>query len=373
MSDENSPIEQELARKRRGRCWLSHFFGPDLPAFGGQIERQKLPRRLPEPCCVCARYGKDTEFILTFRVLLVIQPKSSHFIRPSRSPSKTMQASPQRPVITICTHALQPSSSPDIPPAALSDASSPPWTTEPDSASPQASLCNSPDFDSHVGLATTEDSSNKPRKSPVTTTHKTTDASPEWPLALSRSCQPNDVRGSAASTSPSESSTSPSSSIPTLSTPTSPAPPTPTAHVARNTPYLHPHAQSYAALAAATASRASQPFTRWLPGDDTPADQKKRENPSSSSADKSPTAPKRRKTWVHALEKSLFTPEEIVSLSAPVRRSIYTASLEAHVDKLHNQLLEMGLFPVPFEKLEPYRGLNSKTAKVGVICSVLGT
>lgn len=43
---------------------------------------------------------------------------------------------------------------------------------------------------------------------------------------------------------------------------------------------------------------------------------------------------------------------------------MYTASMEAHVDALHEQLLEYALFPVPFERLDPYRGLNSKTAKV---------
>lgn len=51
-------------------------------------------------------------------------------------------------------------------------------------------------------------------------------------------------------------------------------------------------------------------------------------------------------------------------MGAPNRRSIYVASLEAHVDSLHAQLLTLGLYPVPFEKLERYRGLNSKTAKV---------
>ncbi|KAI0778539.1 hypothetical protein BD413DRAFT_466061 [Trametes elegans] len=74
-------------------------------------------------------------------------------------------------------------------------------------------------------------------------------------------------------------------------------------------------------------------------------------------------AGKRRKMWNHALEKMLFTPQEISTMGAPHRRTIYTASLEAHVDRLHEQLLGLALFPVPFEKLEPYRGLNSKTAK----------
>ncbi|KAI0375358.1 hypothetical protein BV20DRAFT_1048510 [Pilatotrama ljubarskyi] len=74
-------------------------------------------------------------------------------------------------------------------------------------------------------------------------------------------------------------------------------------------------------------------------------------------------AGKRRKMWNHALEKMLFTPQEISTMGAPHRRTIYTASLEAHVDRLHEQLLSLSLFPVPFDKLEPYRGLNSKTAK----------
>ncbi|KAH9937121.1 uncharacterized protein B0H18DRAFT_867788, partial [Fomitopsis serialis] len=72
---------------------------------------------------------------------------------------------------------------------------------------------------------------------------------------------------------------------------------------------------------------------------------------------------KRRKMWNHALEKSVFTPQEISTMGAPHRRTIYTASLEAHIDRLHTQLLNYALFPVPFEKLECFRGLNTKTAK----------
>ena len=67
-----------------------------------------------------------------------------------------------------------------------------------------------------------------------------------------------------------------------------------------------------------------------------------------------------RKIWNHALEKSLFTPEEIATLGAPNRRAIYIASLERHVDELHAELQELGMYPVPFEALEPYTGLNSK-------------
>ncbi|KAJ4486224.1 hypothetical protein J3R30DRAFT_1472031 [Lentinula aciculospora] len=72
---------------------------------------------------------------------------------------------------------------------------------------------------------------------------------------------------------------------------------------------------------------------------------------------------KRRKIWNHALEKSLFNPFELSSLGAPHRRTIYMASLEAHVDRLHAQLLSLGYWPVSFESLEPFKGLNSKTAK----------
>ena len=69
--------------------------------------------------------------------------------------------------------------------------------------------------------------------------------------------------------------------------------------------------------------------------------------------------------WNHALEKSLFTPEEIAALGAPNRRAIYTASLENHVEALHVQLRELGIHVVPPHMLEQYRGLNSKTARVG--------
>ncbi|KAJ3524135.1 hypothetical protein NMY22_g11138 [Coprinellus aureogranulatus] len=72
---------------------------------------------------------------------------------------------------------------------------------------------------------------------------------------------------------------------------------------------------------------------------------------------------KRRKIWNHALEKHIFSPFEISTIGAPIRRTIYTASLEAHIDDLHAQLLELGFYPIPFHELEPYKGLNSKTAK----------
>ncbi|TFK57220.1 hypothetical protein OE88DRAFT_111614 [Heliocybe sulcata] len=72
---------------------------------------------------------------------------------------------------------------------------------------------------------------------------------------------------------------------------------------------------------------------------------------------------KRRRIWNHALEKSLFSAHELSTMGAPHRRTIYTASLEAHVDRLHAQLISIGFYPIPFEKLDPFKGLNSKTAK----------
>lgn len=39
-------------------------------------------------------------------------------------------------------------------------------------------------------------------------------------------------------------------------------------------------------------------------------------------------------------------------------------SLEAHIDRLHSQLLGLNLYPIPIEDLRPYKGLNCKTAKV---------
>ncbi|KAL0580393.1 hypothetical protein V5O48_001638 [Marasmius crinis-equi] len=72
---------------------------------------------------------------------------------------------------------------------------------------------------------------------------------------------------------------------------------------------------------------------------------------------------KRRKIWNHVLEKHIFSPYELSTLGAPHRRTIYLASLEAHIDKLHEQLLSFGSWPVAFDDLEPFKGLNSKTAK----------
>ena len=100
-------------------------------------------------------------------------------------------------------------------------------------------------------------------------------------------------------------------------------------------------------------------------------------------AKKNATGAKRRKIWNHALEKSVFNAHEMcvdivqfppdithqlagdrATMGAPHRRTIYIATLEAHIDCLHAQLLAIGLYPVPFERLEPFKGLNCKTAKV---------
>ncbi|KAL5534146.1 hypothetical protein ACEPAG_607 [Sanghuangporus baumii] len=70
-----------------------------------------------------------------------------------------------------------------------------------------------------------------------------------------------------------------------------------------------------------------------------------------------------RRMWTHSLEKYIFTPHEIATLGTPHRRTIYSASLEAHIDRLHSQLLGVGLYPVHFDDLEVYRGLNCKIAK----------
>ncbi|KAI0788588.1 hypothetical protein C8Q75DRAFT_768980 [Abortiporus biennis] len=72
---------------------------------------------------------------------------------------------------------------------------------------------------------------------------------------------------------------------------------------------------------------------------------------------------KRRRMWNHALEKMVFKPRELSTLTAPQRRKIYTATLEAHVDRLHKKLDAMGLFPVPADELDRYYGLNSKMVK----------
>ncbi|KIK71068.1 hypothetical protein GYMLUDRAFT_145447, partial [Collybiopsis luxurians FD-317 M1] len=71
----------------------------------------------------------------------------------------------------------------------------------------------------------------------------------------------------------------------------------------------------------------------------------------------------RRKIWNHALEKNLFDPYELAALGAPHRRTIYLASLEAHVERLHVELLRLGFWPVSFEQVDSFKGLNSKTAK----------
>ncbi|KAI0313187.1 hypothetical protein OF83DRAFT_1032231, partial [Amylostereum chailletii] len=75
------------------------------------------------------------------------------------------------------------------------------------------------------------------------------------------------------------------------------------------------------------------------------------------------SASKRCKIWHHSLERLVFSPGEIASMGPCHRRTIYMASLEAYIDTLHAQLIDNRLYPVPFSSLEPFRGLNCKTAK----------
>jgi hypothetical protein len=50
-------------------------------------------------------------------------------------------------------------------------------------------------------------------------------------------------------------------------------------------------------------------------------------------------------------------------LRAAHRRPIYISSLEAHVDRLHAQLIDHGLYPIPFADLAPFKGMSSKIVK----------
>ncbi|KAF4572878.1 hypothetical protein EYR36_007388 [Pleurotus pulmonarius] len=72
---------------------------------------------------------------------------------------------------------------------------------------------------------------------------------------------------------------------------------------------------------------------------------------------------KRRRIWNHALEKSVFSPLQLSTVGAQDRRPIYVASLEAHIDRLHEQLKSIACYPVREDQLAPYIGLHSKVAK----------
>jgi hypothetical protein len=50
-------------------------------------------------------------------------------------------------------------------------------------------------------------------------------------------------------------------------------------------------------------------------------------------------------------------------MGAPQRRTVYIASLEAHVDQLHSRMYDIGVFPIDITSLDRFKGLNSKTAK----------
>ncbi|KAJ6575189.1 hypothetical protein B0H19DRAFT_1254782 [Mycena capillaripes] len=72
-----------------------------------------------------------------------------------------------------------------------------------------------------------------------------------------------------------------------------------------------------------------------------------------------------RRMWNHALERPLFNILELTTLGLTQRRPIYIASLEAHIDRLHTQLLSLGTeyFPIDLVELEHLKGLNSKICK----------
>ncbi|KAF8332897.1 hypothetical protein F5887DRAFT_995517 [Amanita rubescens] len=61
-----------------------------------------------------------------------------------------------------------------------------------------------------------------------------------------------------------------------------------------------------------------------------------------------------RRIWNHVLEKVIFSPNELLTLRVPYRRTIYVASLEAHIDCLHAQIKEIGFWPVAFDESEHY-------------------
>ncbi len=46
------------------------------------------------------------------------------------------------------------------------------------------------------------------------------------------------------------------------------------------------------------------------------------------------------------------------------RQTIYTASLEAHIDHLHEQLAALDKLPIDPQELAMFEGLNNRAAKV---------
>ncbi|KAJ3927022.1 MAG: hypothetical protein NXY57DRAFT_664799 [Lentinula lateritia] len=72
---------------------------------------------------------------------------------------------------------------------------------------------------------------------------------------------------------------------------------------------------------------------------------------------------KRRRQWHHVFDRSLFNALEFSNTSARLRRTIYLASLEAHVDGLHAQLSSLGYPLVSPEPMEAHKDLHGKTAK----------
>ncbi|KZS93094.1 hypothetical protein SISNIDRAFT_466442 [Sistotremastrum niveocremeum HHB9708] len=71
-----------------------------------------------------------------------------------------------------------------------------------------------------------------------------------------------------------------------------------------------------------------------------------------------------RKPWHHALEREIFTEEEIQNISVNHRRTIYLSSLEKRVEGMHKQLSAAHKYPVPSSKLEPWCTLKTKASRM---------
>ena len=56
-----------------------------------------------------------------------------------------------------------------------------------------------------------------------------------------------------------------------------------------------------------------------------------------------------------------------------LRRATYQASLEAHIDRLNEQLRQMNIHPVSPQRLNEFSGMNQRVAKVSICGGILAT
>ncbi|KDR73786.1 hypothetical protein GALMADRAFT_142224 [Galerina marginata CBS 339.88] len=112
-----------------------------------------------------------------------------------------------------------------------------------------------------------------------------------------------------------------------------------------------------------------KPLPRTMPFvDSTVAEGNTTHSGNTSTHSKGKAKPRQRQPWPNAFENVIFSQREVSTLPPKHRRAAYVASLEAQIERLHGQFSDLGLWPVPVEKLKLYDGVSSAQLKSMIAC-----